>query len=92
MLGYQFNNTFPEKKKRFEHPSTAAANKFTQADELCSPFTYFSRFFDEDLFHHIVENTNLYSFQQTGVSIRATVDEMKTYIGIRLLMGIMSQL
>lgn len=55
---------------------------------LRSPGDYFGDFFSDDIFALIVEQTNLYSVQKTGVSINTNVPEMKTFIGIELIMGI----
>jgi len=57
-------------------------------DQMKTPFEYFSMFFPESLLITIVENTNLYSVQKSGKNINTTVDEIKTFIGMRMLMGI----
>ncbi|XP_059209229.1 piggyBac transposable element-derived protein 3-like [Centropristis striata] len=79
---------FSWRKKRFEHQSTAAASVFSAPDELSSPRSYFAQFFDDDLFQLIAEQTNLYSCQLIGASINTTVDEIKSFVGIKLIMGV----
>ena len=36
----------------------------------------------------MVDNTNLYSVQKTGKSVNVTVEEMKSFIGMQIVMGI----
>ncbi len=55
---------------------------------LRSPGEYFGDLFSDDIFTLMVEQTNLYSVQKTTVSINTTVQEMKTFIGFELIMGI----
>uniref|UniRef100_A0A4W6C1N5 PiggyBac transposable element-derived protein domain-containing protein n=1 Tax=Lates calcarifer TaxID=8187 RepID=A0A4W6C1N5_LATCA len=55
---------------RFEHQSTAAASEFRAPHELSTPHSYFAQFFDDDLFQHIAEQTNLYSCQQIGAMVK----------------------
>lgn len=57
-------------------------------EQLKTPFEYFSMFFPESMLRTIVENTNLYSVQKGGKNINTTLDEIKTFIGMRILMGI----
>jgi len=49
---------------------------------------YFSKFFDKDIFEVIAQQTNLYSCQLTGCSINTNVSEIKAFIGMKLIMGI----
>ncbi|XP_061567214.1 piggyBac transposable element-derived protein 3-like [Cololabis saira] len=79
---------FSWRKKRFEHQSTATASEFRTPDELYPPRSYFARFFDDYLFQHIAEQTNLYSCQQIGASINTTLEELKSFVGIKLIMGV----
>lgn len=57
-------------------------------DQLSSPCSYFTRFFDEELFQLIAEQTNLYSCQLRGTSINTNPDEVRSFIGMKLVMGI----
>ncbi len=40
------------------------------------PIDYFKMFFDDNIFQHIADQTNLYSVQQTGNSIKTTIQEI----------------
>ena len=53
-----------------------------------TPFEYFMLFWTEELNDLIAEQTNLYSVQKTGKSIKTTSHEIKQYIGMHLRMGI----
>ncbi|KAL2089315.1 hypothetical protein ACEWY4_014003 [Coilia grayii] len=79
---------FRWRKERFEHQSAAAASEFRAPDELSSACSYFVQFFDGDLFQLIAEQTNLYSCQLIGASINTNVDELKSFVGIKLIMGV----
>lgn len=43
---------------------------------------YFKSFFDDDLINHLVEQTNLYSVQQTGNSVNVSKEEMERFIAV----------
>ena len=45
-------------------------------DEL-TPLRFFQQFWDEDITHNLVEQTNLYSVQKTGTSVGTNREEMK---------------
>lgn len=53
-----------------------------------SALDYFLKFFSEDLFAHIVDETNMYSVQETGKSIQLTIEELRDFLSIHILMGI----
>ncbi|MEQ2169541.1 hypothetical protein GOODEAATRI_026214, partial [Goodea atripinnis] len=76
------------RKRPFVHQSTAAAGEFSTPDELSSPRSYFAQFFDDDLFQHIAEQTNLYSCQLIEASINTTVYEITSFVGIKVIMGV----
>lgn len=63
---------------------------FEEPDALASPLTYFKTFFDEDLIRMITSETNLYSVRQLGVSIGTTNEELEQFLGILLLMGVVT--
>jgi len=50
--------------------------------------SYFYDFFSEKCIDLIVEQTNLYSFQETGTPLNVDRNVIKAFIGIQLLMGI----
>ncbi|XP_028461658.1 piggyBac transposable element-derived protein 3-like [Perca flavescens] len=79
---------FSWRKTEFEHQSTATQSCFTAPDELSTPLMYFSKFFDKDIFEVIAQQTNLYSCQLIGCSINTNVSEIKAFIGMKRIMGI----
>lgn len=76
------------RKTKFEHQSTATPSCFSAPDELSTPLTYFSKFFDEDVFEAIAHQTNLYSCQLIEGSINTNASEIKAFIGMKLMMGV----
>ena len=64
-------------------------NNFTDPpDESYTPTQYFFQFLTEEAIQLMVDNTNLYSMQKTGKSVNVTVEEMKSFIGMQIVMGI----
>ena len=57
-------------------------------EEELAAMQYFNLFLKEDVLKLIVENTNLYSIQRTGISINTNTDEIRSFIGMLTLMGI----
>uniref|UniRef100_W5MXA2 PiggyBac transposable element-derived protein domain-containing protein n=1 Tax=Lepisosteus oculatus TaxID=7918 RepID=W5MXA2_LEPOC len=57
-------------------------------DGIFSPLTYFSKFFDNEIFELITDQTNLYSCQLIGGSININISEIKAFIGIKLFMSV----
>lgn len=53
-----------------------------------TPATLFQLFWPDGLVEHIVYQTNLYAQQEGKPFVPVTKDEMKTFLGINLLMGI----
>jgi len=60
----------------------------SQQDYVLTPFEYFDKFFSEDLFQHIKEQTNLYTFQKEAKAINITDDDLKDFLSIELWMGV----
>jgi len=60
------------------------------AKEIFTPYEYFKMFFKDEIFELIVTNTNLFSSQNFENPITTNVDEIRNYIGIELLMSIVS--
>jgi len=56
----------------------------SQQDDVLTPFEYFDKFFSEDLFQHIKEQTNLYTFQKDAKAINITDDDLKDFLSIEL--------
>jgi len=48
---------------------------------------YFREYFIQEVFKHLVEQTNLYSVQKSGKSIKTDEQEMEQFIGQLLFMG-----
>lgn len=49
---------------------------------------YFMKFFSEDIFVDIVNETNMYSVHKSGKSIDLSVDEFRDFLAIKIMMGI----
>lgn len=70
---------------------TSFVKEFTPPtnDEIdMTPDQYFIRFFPESLIRSVVNETNLYSVQKQGKSVDTNLEEMKTFLGMNILMGI----
>lgn len=61
-------------------------------NELWASKQYFDNFFDKSIYKHIAEQTNLYSVQVTGNSIKTDENEVRQFIGKLILMGIQKYL
>ena len=57
-------------------------------EEELTPMQYFNLFLKEDVLKLTVENTNLYSIQRTGIPINTNTEEIRTFIGMLTLLGI----
>ena len=57
-------------------------------EEELTPLQYFKLFLKNKILNTIVENTNLYSVQKSGTSVNTNKDEISSFIGIQILMGI----
>lgn len=74
----------------FKYPVDIPSNVFkNKPDNVLAPIEYFSLFFKPEIFNIIVENTNLYGSQKS-IPIDIDVNEIKHFIGIQLIMGIVS--
>ncbi|XP_026746467.1 piggyBac transposable element-derived protein 3-like [Trichoplusia ni] len=61
---------------------------FNSTDIEKSPLDYFNLFFTDDILELIVYHSNLYSVQKKGTSINITKDDIKDFIAINILMGV----
>ena len=52
------------------------------SEEEITPTQYFSLFLKEDMLKVIVENTNLYSTERTGISINSNNKDIQSFIGM----------
>lgn len=85
----KLNLRFRWKKVSFQHRADIPDPTFE--DEVpvnWSPLDYFYRFFHRDMISHIMTNTNLYSVQETGKSIKVSEEEILDFLAINILMGI----
>ncbi|XP_040067986.1 piggyBac transposable element-derived protein 3-like [Ixodes scapularis] len=57
-------------------------------EELPTPYEYFAKFFDEMMCERLTFETNLYSVQQSGKSLGVTGEEMRKYLSILVLCGV----
>lgn len=55
-----------------------------------SPLEFFKLFLSDDLIDLMVEQTNLYHMQTKGTSLNVTADEIKDFIAINTLMGVVN--
>ena len=74
--------------KPVEDPGTQDDNFSLPPASLMSPMEYFSLFWDDTIMDTLVYQTNLYSVQQTGVSINLTKDELEEFLGIQMRMPV----
>lgn len=61
---------------------------FETPETVLTPLQYFEQFWDNATIEYIAEQTNIYSTLTTGSSINTSPTEIKIFIGIELLMGI----
>lgn len=64
----------------------------TVTRNVSSPLEYFMKFFNIQLITIIAEETNLYSMQQTAIALNPNAQEMKSFLGIQLYMGVVLSL
>ncbi|KAF9413698.1 hypothetical protein HW555_008144, partial [Spodoptera exigua] len=78
-----------KKKGIFRHPAIIEETHEASVDfPDDAPLNYFYLFFSEDIFTDLVEQTNMYSVQQTGKSIQVSEDEMRDFISMHIMIGI----
>uniref|UniRef100_UPI00358E1344 piggyBac transposable element-derived protein 3-like n=1 Tax=Myxine glutinosa TaxID=7769 RepID=UPI00358E1344 len=53
-----------------------------------TPLQYFRMFITEEMLQLIVDNTNQYSLQKNGVSVKSNIKEIEQVLGMILLMGV----
>ena len=61
---------------------------FSTPDEVGTALQYFKRLFDENTIQMIVDQSNLYSVQETGHYINKNCNEMAAFISILLYTGL----
>ncbi|KAJ3661716.1 hypothetical protein Zmor_006103 [Zophobas morio] len=76
------------KNRTFDPPNMG---KFTEAlqedDELGSPSYFFRKYWDENLFQLVFENTKLYGIQNLTQFTPTTLPEMEFFIGVHIVVG-----
>ncbi|KAK9718214.1 Transposase IS4 [Popillia japonica] len=77
-------------KADFQHNTIPIEKCFDAPDKIRTPLEYFSYFFDENLYQMIAYETNIYSTLVTGSCIQTNVSEIKAFIAIHLLMGVVN--
>ena len=83
----------PKNKTPPEFDITFKGEKFSLPPEGADEMTllnYFKIFWSGDIINLLVEQTHLYSVQQTESRINTNKSEMKQFIGIQMLMSIVS--
>lgn len=60
----------------------------TNITEVLTPYLYFKKFFSDDIFDLIVQETNIYSYQKFGKSINISSADLADFIAIQLWMGV----
>lgn len=68
-------------------PDGYPEDKKFEATEIKSPREYFEHFFTADMYDLFVSQTNLYS-EQKGKKFRVTVEDIKKFVSVEILMGI----
>lgn len=87
--GKKNNRTnFKWKKEDFRHNKIPIDVEHEAPKAILSPLQYFQKFWDEPVVQYISEQTNFYSTLTTGTSINTSPNEIKAFMGIEILMGI----
>ena len=75
-------------KDEFDAGNTEWADEFTGFGHVeNSPIDILSKYFSDDLFESIANETNIYTLTMTGVSIKTNAFEIQQFFGINILMG-----
>ena len=97
---HQINGKSKKKDKPREHKfrwrqkrPVSSTKTFTGEPEplpnvIKEPIDYFKMFWTDDITELIANETNLYSVQKTGRSIKTTFHEMEQLLGMQMLMGV----
>lgn len=62
--------------------------KISDGEPLC-PLEYFEKFLSDNFWELVAEQSNLYSVQKKCKSIKTCLKEIKVFVGIHLIMGVM---
>ena len=77
-------------KKEFRGRADIEDKVFPPVLQTRSPLEYFQMFFDDDLIELIAHQTNLYHMQTNGTTLNVTADEIKDFLAIHLIMGVVN--
>lgn len=88
----KFTLCYSWKKQVFRHRAELEEHdeNYEDIEDIESPYDYFTLFFSVDVMTEIVEQTNAYSVQETGRSINLSDDELRDFLAIHIMMGIVS--
>lgn len=76
--------------QKFQGNAEIKEKIFMKPPDTISPLEYFYKFLSNDIIDLMVEQTNLYCVQLKGTSLNVTTDEMKDFIAINILMGVVT--
>ena len=85
------NRPYRWAKKEYHPPDTSFTGPAVippHDQDLKSPYEYFQKFVTHDMLDNVVENTNLYSVQKSGVSTNTTRKEIEQVISMFFRMGL----
>lgn len=83
-------NNFKWEKEDFQHNKIPIDVEYEAPKTILTPLQYFQNFWDESVIQYSAEQTNIYSTLSTGTSINTSPNEIKSFIGMELLMGIIT--
>lgn len=85
----RFSLDYNWKKSTFLHNAVIEDAVITAStSKVRSPLQYFFSFFSPDIITDIINETNAYSIQKTGRSIQVTHNDLRDFLAIHIMMGI----
>ncbi|KAH9628531.1 hypothetical protein HF086_001138, partial [Spodoptera exigua] len=87
----KFTLSYRWKKAVFRHLATMEEESDPIGDAtIQTPLEYFYKFFSPDILTHILEQSNAYAVSKTGRTLGLTEDELRDFIAIHIIMGVVS--
>nr|CAH7754833.1 unnamed protein product [Callosobruchus chinensis] len=83
-------HTYTWKKEDFQHNRIPNEKIFDVPFDVLTPLQYFKKFWDDSVFEYISNETNTYSTLVTGTCINTSPTEIKQFIALELIMGVVS--
>lgn len=80
--------TFKWKKGEFSNKPEFSERYLPIPPDIKTSYEYFKIFFPDELVELVVYHTNLYSVQSSGRSINVTNEDIRDFIAIEIMMGI----